>query len=489
MPNGNVQRAPFAARLKFLEPAIFSNWLERSPIKPHWWVLILCALFILPAIFIRGTHYEEGTTIALARSIFEDHLWPGTFRYGERLIDRPHAVTWLLAGVGYLIGGMPVWVARIPTVLSLIGGAGLVYWLVRRYASAAAALFAVVCLIASPMMLQKTITAESDVGVSLLLFAAFVLFWRGYEAGGPTVLGWIGIAATVCVAGLWKGPQPLGYFFLGAGAFLLLRRQWTQFLCLGAVGMVAAAVVASWYYVIYQPGDFITWASHSRLEAAPPFEWVGRSVRFCLFLITENLPGVLLFVPFAWNVARRGVPKEDDAAVALILYASVCTLALLVWPGANGRYAMPATFGVAAAAGLAFDRLRDRRQWLVSAALVLGGLLVAYRLVLNWIVMPLDPAPFRREAILGQQVAAITKPPPRLLVSELAGVYNLLAYVPHTARIVPPDVISRTQPPYWAIVTPVELEDLRRDHPASVFESRLSGPPDRPWQLVEVRSK
>ena len=215
-----------AARLKFLDPAVFSNWLERSPIKPHWWVLILCALFILPAIFIRGTHYEEGTTIALARSIFEDHLWPGTFRYGERLIDRPHAVTWLLAGVGYLIGGLPVWVARIPTVLSLIGGVGLVYWLVRRYASAAAALFAVACLIASPMMLQKTITAESDVEVSLLLFAAFVLFWRGYEAGGPTVWGWIGIAATLAVSGLWKGPQPLGYFFLGVGAFLLLRRQW-----------------------------------------------------------------------------------------------------------------------------------------------------------------------------------------------------------------------------------------------------------------------
>ena len=123
MPGERIRQAPFAARLKFLDPAVLSAWVDRSPINPYWWVVILCALFILPAIFIRGAHYEEGTTIALAKSIFEDGMWPGTFRYGERLVDRPHAVTWLLGGVGYLIGGLPVWVARLPTILSLIAGA------------------------------------------------------------------------------------------------------------------------------------------------------------------------------------------------------------------------------------------------------------------------------------------------------------------------------------------------------------------------------
>src|SRR3569833_1629234 len=155
MPVEKLRPATFFERLKFLVLGVLSAWVVCSSINQYWWDNILCALFVLPAMSIRGAHYEEGTTIALAKSIFEDGMWPGTFRYGERLVDRPHAVTWLLGAVGYLIGGLPLWVARLPTILSLIAGASLVYALVRRYTSATAALFAVVCLIASPMMLQK----------------------------------------------------------------------------------------------------------------------------------------------------------------------------------------------------------------------------------------------------------------------------------------------------------------------------------------------
>ena len=488
MPVEKLRQTPFAARLKFLDPAALSAWVDRSPFNPYWWVVILCALFVLPAMFIRGAHYEEGSTIALAKSIFEDGLWPGTFRYGERLVDRPHAVTWLLAGIGYVIGGLPVWAARLPTILSLIAGASLVYGLVRRYASATAALFAVVCLIASPMMLQKTITAESDVEVSMLLFAGFVLFWRTYETGGPTMSGWIAIAAIISLAGLVKGPHPLGYFFLGVGSFLLLRRQWINFVCLGVVGVVAAAVVASWYYVVYQPGDWAIWAGHSRLEPVPLVHWAIWAVRFCLFVLGENLPGVLLFAPLAWIAIRKRAPKDEDLVIALFLYATVCSLALVLWPGANGRYAMPATFAVAAGAGLAYDRFRQQWPLLVKGTLAVAGLLVAFRLVVNWVAMPLVPDKFREQAVLGQQITAVAKPPARLLVSNHGNIFNLLAHVSRPARVVWPETISEAPPPFWAIVMPDQLAELQKKYPAGGIEPRVSGPPNNPWQLIEVRA-
>jgi 4-amino-4-deoxy-L-arabinose transferase-like glycosyltransferase len=488
MLDKKLRRTLINLPLSWLDPAVLSNWVNRSRINPYGWGIILCLLFILPAIFIRGAHYEEGTTIALARSIFQDGLWPGTFLYGERLVDRPHAVTWLLGGVGLLTGNLPLWAARIPTVASLIGGASLVYWLVRRYASATAALVAMVCLIASPMMLQKTITAESDVAVSVLLFAAFVLFWRGYESGGPTVTGWLAIAVTIAIAGSVKGPQPLAYFFLGVGAFLVLRRQWINFVLLGAVGMVAGAVVLSWYFVVYQTGDWATWAAHSRLRAVAPIEWAYLSVKFCFYVTIENLPGVLLFAPLAWTVIRRGAPKSDDLVVALTLYAMICTLVLASWPGAFGRYAMPATFAIAAAAGLAYDRYAEQRRWLASGALGVACLLVAYRLVLNWIAMPLVPDKFRQEAVLGHQAAAMMQPSDKLLVSEQAVDLNFLTYIPQTIRLARPDVISRAKPPFWIMVMPNELAELQKARPANSVVPRLAGPSRNQWRLVEVRA-
>jgi hypothetical protein len=75
------------------------------------------------------------------------------------------------------------------------------------------------------------------------------------------------------------------------------------------------------------------------------------------------------------------------------------------------------------------------------------------------------------------------------LVSNSAGLYNLLAYVPQTARVVPPVVISQARPPFWAIVMPEQLSELQKDLPAGSVEPRLAGPSDNPWQLVEVRGK
>jgi hypothetical protein len=188
-------------------------------------------------------------------------------------------------------------------------------------------------------------------------------------------------------------------------------------------------------------------------------------------------------------VIRRGAPKDEDLVVALIAYAGICTLALVLWPGASGRYAMPATFAIAAGAGLAYDRFLAQRGQLVSGAVAVACALVVYRLVLNWIVMPLDSEVFRKQAILGHQVAAIVQPSATLLVSNQAGLYNLLAHVPQTSRVVPPRVITQAPPPFWAIVMPDQMQELQNIHPAGSVEPRFAGPSDNPWRLVEVRGK
>jgi 4-amino-4-deoxy-L-arabinose transferase-like glycosyltransferase len=63
-------------------------------------VILLWIVLIVPAISLRGAHYEEGTTIALARGAFEDEHWLAPYRYGMRFVERPVLVSWLLAVVG-----------------------------------------------------------------------------------------------------------------------------------------------------------------------------------------------------------------------------------------------------------------------------------------------------------------------------------------------------------------------------------------------------
>jgi hypothetical protein len=474
--------------LKAFDPTIVLRWITHSRISPFGWVLILCSLFTLPAIFIRGAHYEEGTTIALARAVFEDGMWPDTYRYGERLSERPPAVAWLLGVLGMLTGSMPVWLARIPTALSLFGGASLIFWFVRQYASAVAALFAAVCFIASPMMLQKTVTAESDIAVSALLFAAFVLFWRGYETGGPSIGRWLAVAGVVAVSGLIKGPQPLGYFFLGVGAFLVLRGRWKNFIFLTGAGVMAAIVVGLWYFSVYQPGDVSSWAEHSRIGPKPIGDWTAGVLRMFFLIAIELLPGLVLFVPLVWMALRRPA-RDTDLIVALALYASACTFVLILWPGAGARYAMPATFAVATGAGLVFDRFAEQKRALVGAAVSIACLLVCYRLILNWIAMPLVPDKFRQQAILGHQVASVASQSATLLVSTAAVDHNYLSYVPYRIRVVPYEVIEKAQTPVWAIVTPVELQALQKAGVAADAVRHFTAEPAHRWHLVAVQMR
>src|SRR5439155_8127940 len=112
---------------------------------PAWaWILLIWFLFVVPAIALRGYHFEEGSVIALARGALEDGQWLVPSHYGYRLIERPILYSWLVAVLGEIFG-INHWTARMPTVVSLLAVGGLVFWLVRQRSSVLAALFGAFC--------------------------------------------------------------------------------------------------------------------------------------------------------------------------------------------------------------------------------------------------------------------------------------------------------------------------------------------------------
>src|SRR5205085_1280505 len=83
--------------------------------------------------------------------------------------------------------------------------------------------------------------------LSVLLFGAFFLWWKGVVSGHVSMLRWVSIAILLAAAGLTKGPQPIAYFTLGVGAYLIVKRHLGDISGFVFSNAVAGLAVAAWY--------------------------------------------------------------------------------------------------------------------------------------------------------------------------------------------------------------------------------------------------
>jgi 4-amino-4-deoxy-L-arabinose transferase-like glycosyltransferase len=326
---------------------------------PILWVIGLFMVQAVPATILRASNLEEGRIIAIARGAMEDGHWITPFVYGERFAERPVLLSWIAALFGEMTGGVTLWSLRIPHLVFFLSGAILIYSLLRSNAgSKSASIFGALCWLSMPMVAPKFINAEADVVLSTLLFAAFYTWWQATISKHLTLLAWLGIGVLIGLAGLTKGPQPVAYFALGVGAYLLLkdRNQIPAFL---AANVLAALMIGGWYAMVYQPNDIDQWMVHSRLLTATGLELVRDHLDFAGSVALETLPATILIGPAIAIVLRTWRSGRHDLMLAATLYSVICTLFLVFWPGGVAtRYAMPATMTLAVICGIMFDDWR-----------------------------------------------------------------------------------------------------------------------------------
>jgi hypothetical protein len=203
-----------------------------------------------------------------------------------------------------------------------------------------------------------------------------------------------------------KGPQPIAYFALGIGGYLMARKKWGEFAELILVLIMPAAAIFAWAYAAYQPGDLPVWLDYMRLIPRTEIAtYLTDRARFGGTTLLDLLPAIL-FTPFFWIQRQEGLDEEKRALWEMLFwYAGTATLALFFWPGANTRYAMPAAPAVAVMAGLAFDDLWQRRRLLVRLAIPLLAGLMVYQFALVCIVMPVFAAAFGASRTAGFAIA------------------------------------------------------------------------------------
>jgi 4-amino-4-deoxy-L-arabinose transferase-like glycosyltransferase len=439
-------------------------YLQRPGIVPAL-IILLWACAVLPNLTVRSFIYEEGTNAEIARDVLAHGHFLTPFVYGVRWHEKPSLVGWLIAGIAFIIGGVNEWSARLPAMLSVLATALLVHRVTRRYASPAAALFAALSFLFCPLLLQKLTVAEPDTLVTVLSFAALVVWWDG-AALGPVSFGrWGACGLLLAALSLAKGPQPAGFFALGVAAYLLIERRWRDVPGLCFCMIIPAAATIAWGAAVYQPGDEGTWLSYARLQYHPAFgDYAWRLVYNIGSLFLELLPASVLlpFIPWPWRREKGGVP----AVVApMVLYSSVCTVILFLWPGVNTRYAMPMAPSLAVLAGIAWDTLEKSRYAVMRRVTAIAvALLATYQILLVVVVMPLFADRFGETRLAGEAIGrAVRAAPAPAYCLHLDT--NMLFYAKIPARCLDMQGLAAVTPPAWLLIPAPYLAELARLRP------------------------
>jgi 4-amino-4-deoxy-L-arabinose transferase-like glycosyltransferase len=463
----------------------FKRSVAQSLRKEHVFVpLLICivwALMVLPNLSVRSFIWEEGTNAENARYILAHGEFIRLTIYGTRWVDRPSMLPALIAGFATLTGGVNEWSSRLPAMISVLVTTLMIQRLVRRYVSLQASLFAASAFFFSPLLLRKLTIAEPDTLITCLSFCAFILWWNGAEAGKVSASRWVAIASLLTAVGLAKGPQPLAFFSLGVGAYLLIHRQFSQSLILAVALVPPIAAIVAWAAVIYQPGDEAKWIGYMRLGGYTGTfaSYVFERARFVADLAIEMLPATLLlpFVPPPWQHSRDSA--TPPILESLSLYACLCILALVFWPGAVARYAMPAVPAVCLMAAIAWDRLRGHvRAQMARLAGSVTGVLALYQLALVLVVMPLYSDRFEQGRSDGRAID-------RVIRAEPAPVYcasidsNQLFYLSQPITCLDAAHRQLLDPPAWLVMnrnTVMEFAAMRPDLTVHVAVTTVSGP-------------
>ena len=328
LPADRLHASTIPARIVASWNTVSTRWNPVALIVGAW------AVLTLPLVFFRGYNSDEGLAVVIARTALEDGYWLSPHTFNVRFVERPTLLSWIIAGISEPSGQVSQIAARLPVALFLLFGCLLIYALLRKVAaSVAAALLGVALFLACPLVMRSYVMITADMPLAVLLFLAFVLWWDGYARGSIGYGRWIAIGLVLALAGLMKGPQPVSYFALGIGLFVLGSRSWRQISGLIVAGIVCVIPLAAWYGAVYAQGDEAQWAAFMRLR---PVALLPGPIVASFNLVTETLPAMLCAVLFVVGRRFRGVNSAHPGFLpAIACYAFTASLIILFWPGGS----------------------------------------------------------------------------------------------------------------------------------------------------------
>ena len=476
-PSDPPRASAVSARFVAFWNAASTRWNPIAIIVGAW------AVLTVPLIFFRGYNSDEGLAVIIARSAVEDGYWLNTHTFNIRFVERPTLLSWIIAAVSEPFGQVSQVAARLPATLFLLLGCLLIYALLRRVAaSVPAALLGVALFLACPLVMRSYVMVTADMPLAVLLFLAFVLWWEGYASGSTSFGRWIAIGLVLALAGLMKGPQPVSYFPLGVGLFVLGSRSWRQIPGLILAGIVCVIPLAAWYGAVYAQGDEAQWAAFMRLR---PVALLPGPIVASYNLVTETLPAMLLAGAFVIERGFRGKSFGHPGFLpALACYALAASVIILFWPGGSTpRYFFPMVLPLCVLGALGYESLGTRRPRIVAPVLLLTACLLVYAFAYS-VASPFFPARFRHTQIEAARLTELVQMQPASIYATDATALNVLPYVPGRIIFASPGDLATVSAPAWMVLPFTQADALLSQRPSGLHEMTPSGIVE--WRLLRL---
>lgn len=476
-----TSEAPCVAEDRAARPTAFDQLVVGvlrlwNSVSGHGFAILIAlwTVVCIPSALFRGYHYVEGLTVTIAQSALEGGNWLTPHLFNIRWIERPTLLSWFIATISYPMGHVYPFVARLPVILSVLFGAFLIWKTLRAVANTSAALLGAAAFLACPIVIRYYATSVADVPLAVILFSAFLLWWKPYSEGRISIWNWLSVGGLMAVAALLKGPQPVAYVTLGILAFLIITSDWSQLRGLMLANVVAAIPLLIWYANVFVPGDQSEWLRYTRLSPR------GLTAPHPLFnaidFYFEVFPTATLFTAYLLTVRRQLMaPGLRRFVLALSCYALAGTAMVLIWPAeVNPRYILPMTLPLGVLAGISYDQLVKRQPIAAATAVCVVVGLLGYAAQHALVDAVATPA-YAVSRTSGSKIAALIKARPAPLYrTTWDGGLNELPYVPQHVSTIDPRAVSSLPKPAWVIVPADEEHKFMGLH-VSRFDVPLKG--------------
>lgn len=188
-------------------------------------LLIACVWLVIYAYGVGRLHlrHEEPRRALAAREMLETGHWLVPHLIGEPYLRKPPALAWQIAVIGAVTGQVSEVVARLPSVLSVLGVALLLYWMGSACVTRRAGVLAGLMVLTSGLFLEKGPLAEIDVNLTLWVVASLWFLFRAFR--DLRRFDWTLCYLFLAIAALTKGPPAMLFFVSGLAAAVTIRRD------------------------------------------------------------------------------------------------------------------------------------------------------------------------------------------------------------------------------------------------------------------------